>query len=71
MLKLNEIKKAIRPYGFKMRNGYDDYVNTGIINGALETKNGHEFTFNLNIERVIKSGEFDYEVNIDGLKFNW
>lgn len=38
MLKLNEIKKAIRPYGFKMRNGYDDYVNTGIINGALETK---------------------------------
>ena len=53
-----------------MRNGYDDYVNTGIINGALETKNGHEFIFNLNIERVIKSGEFEYEVNIDGLKFN-
>ena len=45
MLKLNEIKKAISPYGFKMRNGYDDYVNTGIINGALETKNGHEFKY--------------------------
>lgn len=70
MFKLNEIKKAIRPYGFKMRNDYDDYVNTGIINGALETKNGHEFTFNLNIERVIKSGEFSYKVNIDGIKFD-
>lgn len=70
MFKLNEIKKAIRPYGFKMRNDYDDYVNTGIINGALETKNGHEFIFNLNIERVIKSGEFSYEVNIDGIKFD-
>ena len=70
MLKLNEIKKAISPYGFKMRNGYDDYVNKGIINGALETKNGHEFIFNLNIERVIKSGEFNYEVNIDGIKFD-
>ena len=70
MLKLNEIKKAISPYGFKMRNGYDDYVNAGIINGALETKNGHEFIFNLNIERVIKSGEFNYEVNIDGIKFD-
>ena len=71
MFKLNEIKKAIRPYGFKMRNDYDDYVNTGIINGALETKNGHEFIFNLNIERVVKSGEFSYEVNIDGIKFDW
>lgn len=70
MLKLNEIKKAISPYGFKMRNGYDDYVNTGIINGALETKNGHEFIFNLNIERVIRCGEFNYEVNIDGIKFD-
>lgn len=70
MFKLNEIKKAIRPYGFKMRNDYDDYVNTGIINGALETKNGHEFIFNLNIERVVKSGEFSYEVNIDGIKFD-
>lgn len=70
MFKLHEIKKAIRPYGFKMRNDYDDYVNTGIINGALETKNGHEFIFNLNIERVIKSGEFSYEVNIDGIKFD-
>lgn len=70
MFKLNEIKKAIRPYGFKMRNDYDDYVNTGIINGALETKNGHEFIFNLNIERIIKSGEFSYEVNIDGIKFD-
>lgn len=70
MFKLNEIKKAIRPYGFKMKNDYDDYVNTGIINGALETKNGHEFIFNLNIERIIKSGEFSYEVNIDGIKFD-
>lgn len=70
MLKEKEIKKAIRPYGFKMRNGYNDYVNTGIINGALETKNGHEFIFNLNIERVIKSGEFNYEVNIDRIKFD-
>lgn len=69
MLKINEIKKAIRPYGFKMINTYEDYLDTNIVKCYLATKNFHGFECNANIERIIKDGDFSYSLSVSEIKF--
>lgn len=69
MLKINEIKKAIRPYGFKMINTYEDYLDTNIVKCYLATKNFHGFECNVNIERIIKDGDFGYSLSVSEIKF--
>lgn len=69
MLKINEIKKAIRPYGFKMINTYENYLDTNIVKCYLATKNFHGFECNVNIERIIKDGDFGYSLSVSEIKF--
>lgn len=69
MLKEKEIKKAIKPYGFRMINTYEDYLNTNIVKCYLATKNFHGFECNVNIERIIKDGDFSYSLSVSEIKF--
>lgn len=69
MLKEKEIKKVIKPYGFTMINTYEDYLNTNTVKCYLTTKNFHGFECNVNIERIIKDGDFDYSLSVSEIKF--